>query len=98
MYTAFQSFLKQVNLNNKSYVMILSDCRDWAGPKSDGRPMSADLIENISKKSKRVLVFNPEPKNKWNVVDSCVSYYEDFGAEFFEVRNLEQLANLISEI
>ncbi len=78
--------------------MILSDCRDWAGPKSDGRPMSADLIENISKKSKRVLVFNPEPKNKWNVVDSCVSYYEDFGAEFFEVRNLEQLANLISEI
>jgi hypothetical protein len=32
------------------------------------------------------------------VVDSCVSYYEDVGAEIFEVRNLEQLADLIIEI
>jgi hypothetical protein len=36
--------------------------------------------------------------NKWNVVDSCVAEYEDSGAEFFEVRNLEQLADLISQI
>ncbi len=98
MYTAFEGFLKQANLNNKSYVLILSDCRDWAGPKYDGEPLSADLIKIMSRTAKRVLILNPEPQNKWNVVDSCVSSYEDAGAESFEVRDLEQLADLISEI
>ena len=98
MFTAFEGFLKQANLNSKSYVLILSDCRDWAGPKEEGIPSSAYLIENMVKKSKRVLILNPEEKKKWNVADSCVSYYEDVGAELFEVRNLDQLAELISEI
>jgi len=98
MYTAFEGFLDQANLNSKSYVMILSDCRDWAGPKHQGEPLSADLIGQMSRVAKRVLILNPEPKNKWNVADSRVSYYENAGAEVFEVRDLEQLANLISEI
>lgn len=111
MFTAFEGFLNQTNLNNKSYVMILSDCRDWAGPKHKNqsmktdfltkygrKPLSADLIQEMSRNSKRVLILNPEPKAKWNVADSCVSYYEDAGAECFEVRDLEQLAELISEI
>lgn len=98
MYTAFSSFLKQANLNNKSYVLILSDCRDWAGPKYHGEPLSADFIHQMSRKAKRVLILNPESKNKWNVADSQVSYYEDAGAEAFEVRDLEQLAELIGEI
>lgn len=98
MYTAFDSFLKQANLNNKSYVLILSDCRDWAGPKYDGEPLSADFISTMSRKAKRVLILNPEPKIKWNAADSCVSYYEDAGAESFEVSNLEQLADLIGGI
>lgn len=111
MFTAFEGFLSQANLNNKSYVMILSDCRDWAGPKHDhpsmktefltkyGRkPLSADLIQQMSRNSKRVLILNPEPKAKWNVADSCISYYEDAGAECFEVHDLEQLENIISQI
>lgn len=98
MFTAFEGFLKQANLNSKSYVMILSDCRDWAGPKEEGIPSSAYLIENMVKKSKRVLILNPEEKKKWNAADSCVSYYENVGAEVFEVSNLDQLADLISEI
>ena len=98
MFTAFTQFEKQANLNNKSYVLILSDCRDWAGPKEEGIPKSAELIENIAKKSKRLLILNPEEKKKWNVADSCVSDYENAGAELFEVRNLEQLADLIIEI
>ncbi len=64
----------------------------------ENKPLSADTIDYIVDKSKKVLVLNPEPMNKWNVVDSCVSDYEDSGAEFFEVRNLEQLAELISQI
>jgi uncharacterized protein with von Willebrand factor type A (vWA) domain len=98
MFTAFKGFEKRANLNSKSYVLILSDCRDWAGPKEDGIPKSAELVENMVKKSKRVLILNPEEEKKWNVADSCVSYYEDVGAELFEVRDLEQLANLIIEI
>ncbi len=109
MYLAFERFLSHANLNNKSYVMILSDCRDWAGPKCHNvspdlikkygnKPASSDLIKEMVRKSKRVLILNPESKNKWDVADSCVSYYEESGAECFEVRNLEQLADLISEI
>lgn len=98
MYTAFESFLKQANLNSKSYILILSDCRDWAGPKYKKEPLSADYIRQMARKSKRVLILNPESKNKWNVADSQVSYYEDAGAECFEVRDLEQLADLISKI
>lgn len=98
MFTAFEGFEKRANLNSKSYVLILSDCRDWAGPKEDGIPKSAELVENMVKKSKRVLILNPEEEKKWNVADSCVSYYEEVGAELFEVRDLEQLANLIIEI
>lgn len=98
MYTAFKSFIKQANLNNKSLVLILTDCRDWAGPKSSGKPMSAEAIEYIANRSKRVLVLNPEPRDKWNVVDSCVSHYKDAGAEVFEVRDLRQLADFIAKI
>jgi uncharacterized protein len=98
MHRAFESFKDQADLNKKSYVMILSDCRDWAGPKNGKKPLSADSIDYIVEKSKKVLVLNPEPMNKWNVVDSCVADYEDSGAEFFEVRNLEQLAELIAQI
>lgn len=98
MFTAFTQFEKSANLNSKSYVLILSDCRDWAGPKEEKIPKSAEIIENIAKKSKRLLILNPEEKKKWNVADSCVSFYENTGAELFEVRNLEQLADLISEI
>ena len=98
MHRAFESFKDQADLNNKSYVLVLSDCRDWAGPKSGNKLLSANTMDYIVEKSKKVLVLNPEPLKKWNVVDSCVSHYEDSGAEFFEVRNLEQLAELISKI
>ncbi|MGA2677063.1 MAG: VWA domain-containing protein [Methanobacterium sp.] len=98
MYTAFEDFTKQVKLNNKSYVLILSDCRDWAGPKYDGEPLSADFIKQMSRAAKKVLILNPEPKNKWNVADSRVSSYKNAGAEIFEVSDLKQLADLITKI
>lgn len=98
MYTAFDSFIKQTNLNHKSVVLILSDCRDWAGPKENGRPLSADLIQYISNVSKKVIILNPESPIKWDVVDSCVSDYRDAGAKIMEVRNLKQLARLVEVI
>ncbi|MGB9979080.1 VWA domain-containing protein [Methanobacterium sp.] len=98
MFSSFKSFLEESNITNKSYVIILTDCRDWMGPKISEKPRSAELIQEMVDKSKRVLILNPEPKIEWNKFGSCVSYYEDAGAELFNVQNLEQLANLISEI
>ncbi len=98
MYTAFNSFIKQANLNHKSILLILTDCRDWAGPKKYKKPLSADLMEHMCRISKKVIILNPEPEIKWNVVDSCVSDYEDAGAKIMEVRNLKQLARLVEHI
>ena len=98
MFQAFESFLGSVQLNRRSTLMILSDCRDWAGPKVDGIPESAHLVEKMSRKCHKVMIFNPEDKKKWDVVDSCVSHYRDAGAEIHEVRNLNQLANLVRDI
>lgn len=98
MYQAFESFLDSVQLNRRSTLMILTDCRDWAGPKVDGIPESAHLVEKMNRKCHKVMIFNPEDKKKWDVVDSCVSHYRDAGAEIHEVRNLNQLAQLVRDI
>lgn len=98
MYTAFESFKKIANLNNKSYLIILSDCRDWAGPKVHGVPASADLLEDMVNESKKVIILNPEDRNKWDVVDSCVSLYRDVGAQIYEVNTLNQLAQFVESM
>jgi len=98
MYQAFESFLDKVQLNHRTTLMILSDCRDWAGPKDDGKPRSAELIENMAIKCRKVMIFNPEDEKKWDVVDSCVSDYRDAGAEVHEVKNLNQLAIMVRDI
>jgi len=98
MYQAFESFLDKVQLNRRTTLMILTDCRDWGGPKNEGIPRSAELIENMAIKCRKVMVFNPEDRKKWDVVDSCVSHYRDAGAEIREVRNLNQLAMMVRDI
>ncbi len=98
MYTAFKEFRDTVKFQPRSYIIILSDCRDWAGPREDGIPKSAKVLGELSQRCRKILVLNPEDKNKWDVVDSCVSYYEDAGAVIREVRNLRQLAETIEKI
>ncbi len=98
MYSAFNLFKKQAKLNNKSYVVLLSDCRDWAGPKIDGIPASVEVLQDIVRDSKKVVILNPEDKNKWDVVDSCVSLYENVGAKVFEVSTLNQLADFVVQM
>jgi len=98
MFSSFKSFLEQTNINKKSYIIILSDCRDWMGPKIHKTPKSMELIGNMVEKSKKVLILNPEPKVHWDKMDSCVSYYEEAGAEVFSVQNFEQLSNLIGKL
>ncbi len=98
MYTAFEQFIKLSDLSNKSYVILLSDCRDWAGPKVDGKQASAGLVEEMVRQSKKVIILNPEDRTKWDVVDSCVSLYEDAGAHVYEVNTLNQLAQFVETL
>lgn len=98
MYNAFSKFMDVANINNKSYVIILSDCRDWAGPKVNGVPASVGLIEEMVRDSKKVVILNPEDRNKWDIVDSCVSLYEEAGAQVFEVNTLNQLAHFVEQM
>ncbi|WP_458404061.1 VWA domain-containing protein [Methanobrevibacter sp.] len=98
MYSSFTKFQEMANINNKSYVIILSDCRDWSGPKVKGIPASVGVLEEIVRDSKKVVILNPEDRNKWDVVDSCVSLYEEAGAEVFEVNTLNQLAHFVEQM
>lgn len=98
MYSAFKQFQEKANINNKSYVIILSDCRDWAGPKVNGVPASVGLVEEMVRDSKKVVILNPEDRNKWDIVDSCVSLYEEAGAHVFEVNTLNQLAHFVEQM
>ena len=98
MYSAFSKFQEMANINNKSYVIILSDCRDWAGPKQNGIPASVGLVEEIVRDAKKVVILNPEERNKWDIVDSCVSLYEEAGAQVFEVNTLNQLAHFVEQM
>ncbi|OWT32987.1 hypothetical protein BGI41_04765 [Methanobrevibacter sp. 87.7] len=98
MYTAFKSFMKQAKISNKTYVIILSDCRDWAGPKVNGVPASVDLVRKMAHDAKKVIILNPEDRYKWDVVDSCVSLYRDAGASVYEVNTLNQLADFVANM
>ena len=98
MYSAFKKFQDMANINNKSYVIILSDCRDWSGPKVNGVPASVGIVEEIVRDAKKVIILNPEDMNKWDIVDSCVSKYKDVGAQVFEVNTLNQLAQFVEQM
>ncbi len=98
MYSAFTKFQDMANINNKSYIIILSDCRDWAGPKVNGIPASVGVVEEMVRDCKKLVILNPEDRNKWDVVDSCVSLYEDAGAHVFEVNTLNQLAHFVEQM
>ena len=98
MYSAFSAFRDKANISNKSYIIILSDCRDWAGPKVNGIPASVGLIEEMARDAKKLIILNPEDRNKWDVVDSCVSLYEEAGAQVFEVNTLNQLAHFVEQM
>ena len=98
MYSAFTAFRNMTNISNKSYVIILSDCRDWAGSKVNGVPASVGLVEEMARDAKKLIILNPEDRNKWDVVDSCVSLYEEAGAQVFEVNTLNQLAHFVEQM
>lgn len=95
MSKSFKLFQKQANLNHRTTVIILSDCRDWKGKREDGILESATVLREIVNQSSKVLIFNPEPMLRWNTPTSCVHDYQKAGAKVYEIKNLENLSNLI---
>ena len=98
MKESFDEFLKTAPLNHRTYVIILSDCRDWKGKMQDGRLESAEILRKIVNKSKGVIILNPEDKEKWTSKTSCVKEYEDVGAKVYEVKNLKNMAKIIEQL
>lgn len=98
MANSFKEFLEAAPLNHRSIVIILTDCRDWNGDRTDGELESARLLRKIVERSSRVLIFNPEVKKRWDTPTSCVKDYMEAGAEIHEIQNLENLAKLITEL
>ena len=98
MANSFKEFREKAKLNHRSIVIILSDCRDWNGKREDGKLESAMILKDIVNQSSKVLIFNPEAKIKWDSPTSCVNDYADVGAQIYEIKNLENLATLITNL
>ena len=69
-----------------------------AGKREDGILESAVILKEIVTKSAKVLIFNPEPESKWDTPTSCVRDYQNAGAEVYEIKNLNHLARLITDL
>ncbi len=98
MASSFKEFLSKTHLNHRTTVIILSDCRDWQGKREEGVLESAVLLKEIVTKSSKVLIFNPEPESKWDTPTSCVRDYQNAGAQVYEIKNLDHLAKLITDL
>ena len=94
----FKEFLNTAHLNHRTTVIILSDCRDWRGKREEGILESASILREIATKSSKVLIFNPEPMVRWSTPTSCVHDYQSAGAQVYEIKNLENLANMITRL
>ena len=129
-YASFVNFLDEnVDLNKKTTLLILGDCRDCLGVRitcnkdecirgcpdkclltrnerdclycnckfSSTYPKSAEILKNISKKIRRIIILNPEDESNWNVGDSVAFCYKNAGVEVYPVNNVKSLFHVIYE-
>lgn len=98
MAKVFKEFLKTADINHRTDIIILTDCRDWKGKRVDGVLESASLVKEMLKRAHRVIILNPEKKIRWNNATSCVEDYEMAGAEVFETSDLHKFEEVISKL
>lgn len=98
MAKSFKQFLDTADINKRTDIIIMTDCRDWKGKRINGVLESALLIKEMLKRAHRVIILNPEKKIRWNNTTSFVSEYEKAGAEVFEVSSLEKFEEIISAL
>lgn len=98
MTKSFEQFLDQAELNHRTDVIILTDCRDWKAEKVDGMIKSALLVKQMVQKCNQVIILNPEKKIRWNNATSYVNDYEKAGAKVFETSSLSKFEQVITQL
>ena len=98
MAKAFNEFLDIAELNGRTDIIILTDCRDWKGKHIDGMLESASIVKTMLSKVNRVIILKPEKKIRWNNATSYVEEYRRAGAEIYEVSSLHKFEQVISQL
>jgi hypothetical protein len=79
-------------LSPRSTLIILGDARsNWRLPEKD-------YLQKISEHVRRIIWFNPQPRDNWDKEDSIMSVYAPYCRQVFECRNLRQLEDVIESI
>jgi uncharacterized protein with von Willebrand factor type A (vWA) domain len=79
-------------LSPRSTLIILGDARsNWRLPEKD-------YLQKISEHVRRVIWFNPQPRDNWDREDSIMGVYAPYCSQVFECRNLRQLEDVIEAI
>ena len=99
--SSLEDLFKLLNVNSisrKASVLLLGDCRDNEGTWRSSGPISAELLEKLVLRVKRVLILNPESKALWNTGDSIVNYYQNVGANVYQVTTIRDLIRLVFDL
>ncbi len=79
-------------LSPRSTLIILGDARNnW-------RLAEKDYLQKISEHVRRIIWFNPQPRDHWDKEDSIMRVYAPYCRQVFECRNLRQLEEVIEAI
>jgi uncharacterized protein with von Willebrand factor type A (vWA) domain len=79
-------------LTGKTTVIILGDGRNNF---NDPR---CDIVQEMQRRSRRLLWFNPEPPSRWGTGDSDMQQYAPLSDGVFKVSNLRELAAAVDKI
>jgi uncharacterized protein len=84
--------VKLDSVDTRTTVIILGDGRNNF---NDPR---LDLANDLRRRSRRLMWFNPEPETQWGTGDSDMLQYAPISTGVFQVRNLAQLVDAIDRI
>jgi uncharacterized protein with von Willebrand factor type A (vWA) domain len=104
---ALEELLAAARVRSSSTVLLVGDCRDnlghWETRKRQGThervyPESAALMAELVRRSRRVVVLNPEASGEWGSGDSAAQHYRAAGAQVLSVTSPLDLANKLSQV
>ena len=76
----------------KTTVIITGDARN------NYRPAGEDVVRSLQSRARALYWLNPEPVAYWDTGDSVMSRYAPYCRGVFEVRNLRQLEQFVSQL
>ncbi|MFY9140395.1 MAG: VWA domain-containing protein [Thermacetogeniaceae bacterium] len=90
----FRQFEKEYlpTFSPQSTLIILGDARN------NYRHDEKDSLQRIGEQVRRILWFNPQPRDEWNTEDSIIGIYAPYCRQIFECRNLKQLEEVTEAI